>query len=143
MAGGFGGGAHYNAVRRITCKVQIPTAATVVNRKFFKFSHPLDRLCYNKNMLRAVAPIPLSNQSQAASSDQSKCVTHSNNAAGLYARCRRLEQRLVQLETAVATTRRDVWRIEKSNSRAAALTTKSTPADGGLPPDLAGLFGGR
>jgi len=93
--------------------------------------------------MRAEALLP-SNQSQAASTDQSKRVPHIKDNAGLYARCRRLEQRLERIEAALTTVRRDVWRIEKSKQRAEALSKNNMrlSVDEGPQPTMSALFGG-
>jgi len=91
--------------------------------------------------MRAAAAIPdVSNEKQAASIDQSKRINYSMPAATLFARLRRLELRVINLEAVSSTTRRDVYRIEKKQQRTpvAALNNNKTS---NLPAEIAGLFG--
>jgi len=90
--------------------------------------------------MRAVAAIPdVSDEKQAASNDQSKRINYSIPAATLFARLRRLELRVINLEAVSSTTRRDVYRIEKKQQRTPA-TALSHEKTSSLPADIAGLF---
>ena len=69
--------------------------------------------------MKAVESFEKSNLNQAASKDLSKRehTTPTRGNDGMYARLRRLELRLNQIESVVSTTRRDVYRIEKKQQR--------------------------
>jgi hypothetical protein len=75
--------------------------------------------------------------------------TNALKSDGLFARYRRLELRLAHLENVVSALRRDCNRIEKSQSRAKALTpvvrkaSPDLPAGSKIPPEIEGLFGGK
>ena len=88
--------------------------------------------------------LPLSNQTQAIPQRLSKreLETPKRGTDTLYARLRRLEQRVVNLEAGLSTTRRDVFRIEKKIQRADSLPSlkdvePGTPAREKIP---SGLF---
>lgn len=87
----------------------------------------------------------LSNQSQAGKTaglkDEHTKGAQPNDA--MYARLRRLEQRVNAIESKVATTQRDCWRIEKRFQRTnppGAEDDKVGEKFAGLPP---ALFGGN
>lgn len=87
-----------------------------------------------------------SNLTQAPSKDVSKREhpAGKNPNATLYARLRRLEQRVIQYESQLSTVRRDTWRIEQKMNRLNLLPAKEnkTTAPGASPSEeLAGLFG--
>jgi hypothetical protein len=83
-----------------------------------------------------------SNDTQGPSKDASKreLTTGQSLVAVLFARLRRLEQRIDKIETKVSTNTRDIWRIEKKQQNQAHLELP-VKADNslGLP---ASFFGG-
>lgn len=94
----------------------------------------IDKLWYSIFM-QAVEQFAISNQMQAVSKDQSKKRTDAPNGlvSSMLARQRRLERRIVELESQVSTLRRDIWRVEKKQQRA---EPPAQPVN-----NLAGLFG--